>query len=152
MLGKCWRMFVMFLCFLCIVVFFLSALVMSGKFGNFCVILNYYWATHESVASFIPATEGMGASLHPPALRYLISKYVMKPVSGFKPDMATGHDTTIWYFEIGSWGNWAQICPDQSPYQVLAENHENYEHLQKITKTLTFLNWIAAKIMKKFKK
>ena len=48
----------------------------------------------------------------------------MKPVSGFKPDTATGHDTKIWYFEIGARGNWAQICPDQSPYQVLAENHE----------------------------
>ena len=29
---------------------------------------------------------------------------------------------------------------------------KNYEHLQKITKTLTCLNWIAAKIMKKYKK
>ena len=53
-----WQMlmfFVMLLCFLCIVVFF-SVLVMSGKFGNCCVILDYFWATHESVASFIPAT------------------------------------------------------------------------------------------------
>ena len=39
-----------------IVVFFLSVFVMSGKFGNVCVILDDFWATHESVASFIPAT------------------------------------------------------------------------------------------------
>ena len=35
---------------------FLSVLVMSGKFGNCCVILDHFWPTHESVASFIPAT------------------------------------------------------------------------------------------------
>ena len=54
-----WQMltyFLIVLCVFCIVVFVLSVLVMSGKFGNFCVILDFSWATHESVASFIPAT------------------------------------------------------------------------------------------------
>ena len=48
--------FAMFYVFFALLYFFLSVLVMSGKFGNFCVILDYFWATHKSVASFIPAT------------------------------------------------------------------------------------------------
>ena len=31
------------------------------------------------------------------------------------------------------------------------DRSENHEKIQKITKQLTFLNWIATKIMKKYK-